>query len=189
MPRMSDADKQKSHARIIDAAARLFREDGIGATSVSDVMRAAGLTHGGFYRHFTSKEDLVVAAFDKAVDDMIAAMEATETASQRQDVKDDYISRYLSLEHANKAGNGCPLAAMGSEIFKYDGEIKDAASRAIDRTSALLDDPSDQQAPSGLAMIAMLVGTITLARLAKSENGALQIIDAGKSALEQLQKD
>ena len=61
MPRMSEAEKQKSHRRILDAAARLFRERGIEATSVADVMKAAGMTHGGFYRHFDSKEDLVSA--------------------------------------------------------------------------------------------------------------------------------
>ncbi|MGB0904935.1 MAG: TetR family transcriptional regulator, partial [Mangrovicoccus sp.] len=67
MARQSKAEKQKSHARILEAAAQVFREKGIEATSLADVMTAAGLTHGGFYRHFASKEALVAAAFHHAV--------------------------------------------------------------------------------------------------------------------------
>jgi AcrR family transcriptional regulator len=71
MPRVSNEEKQRNHNKIVDAAARLFRENGIEMTSVADVMKAAGLTHGGFYRHFGSKEDLISAALDRAVDDVL----------------------------------------------------------------------------------------------------------------------
>ncbi|MBT8476236.1 MAG: TetR/AcrR family transcriptional regulator, partial [Alphaproteobacteria bacterium] len=76
MPRMSAQEKQKSHERILKAASRLFRERGIETTSVADVMKAAGLTHGGFYRHFASKDALVAAAFRHAVDEVLSVVEA-----------------------------------------------------------------------------------------------------------------
>ncbi len=186
MARMSEAEKQKSHARIIDAAARLFRKDGIGATSVSDVMQAAGLTHGGFYRHFSSKENLIEAAFAKAVDDLIADMETSETETQREQSRKDYISRYLSLDHAKNAGGGCPLATMGAEISRFEGDIKSETSKAIKRTSLLLDQSSDRSTAHGTATMAMLVGIISVARLAETEDDALQIIAAGKAGLKRL---
>ena len=82
MPRMSEAEKRKSHRRILDAASRLMREKGIGSTSVSDVMKAARLTHGGFYRHFSSKDELVAAAFQHAVDDVVKGIEAARSETE-----------------------------------------------------------------------------------------------------------
>ncbi|MEL6618022.1 MAG: helix-turn-helix domain-containing protein, partial [Pseudomonadota bacterium] len=79
MPKMSADEKRQSHERILKAASRLFRERGIEATSVADVMKAAGLTHGGFYRHFSSKDALVAAAFGHAVDEVLSAVEAAPT--------------------------------------------------------------------------------------------------------------
>ena len=115
MPRMSEAEKRKSHDRILDAASRLFRERGIEATSVSDVMKAAGLTHGGFYRHFGSKEELVGAAFRAAVEEVQSELRA---ARQR------YLALYLSTEHLCDRAHGCPLAALGAEVARLDGDVR-----------------------------------------------------------------
>ena len=97
MPRMSEAEKQRSHSRIVDAAARLFRKRGIEATSVADVMKAAGMTHGGFYRHFASKADLVAAAFQHAVDDVVAKVEQADSPAGRAQVGCGHRSSPVSL--------------------------------------------------------------------------------------------
>ncbi|MDW3224329.1 MAG: TetR/AcrR family transcriptional regulator [Paracoccaceae bacterium] len=183
---MSEAEKQKSHARIINAAARLFRNEGVGATSISDVMQAAGLTHGGFYRHFPSKEALIEAAFSKAVDDLLAEWETAETEHQKEQAREDYLSRYLSLGHAQNAGSGCPVATMGAELATHGKTTKAETSKAIERTSRVLDPRGNVATDQGIATMATLVGTITLARLANSEDEAEKIIEAGKQGVQHM---
>lgn len=182
MPRMSEAEKQKSHERIIDAAARLFRENGISATSVSDVMQAAGLTQGGFYRHFASKEDLVAAAFERSADELLYRAEGRTAGEKRE----DYIAKYLSTGHVADPGQGCPFAANGSEVTRLRDCVRSEASDAIKRISAMLNSTKDKTADDGVATLALLVGTITLARLAQSDAEATQIVEAGKVAINRL---
>lgn len=182
MPRMSQADKQKSHERIIDAAARLFRRDGISATSVSDVMQAAGLTQGGFYRHFSTKEDLIAAAFERSADELLSKTEG-KTENQK---RADYIASYLSLGHVKNAGQGCPFAANGSEVNRLGDGVRSQASNAIERISTTLNGSEDKASDDGVATLAVLVGTITLARLAQSDAEATRIVEAGKVAINRL---
>ena len=121
MPRMSAAEKQKSHERILDAAARLFRERGIEATSVADVMKAAGLTHGGFYKHFPSKQALVAEAFRRAAEGLLSGAEAEAAPGRpaRAEPRARYVARYLSGEHVSDAGHGCPIAALGADLRPF----------------------------------------------------------------------
>lgn len=188
MPKMSEAEKRKSHIRILDAASRLMREKGIASTSVSDVMQAAGLTHGGFYRHFSSKEDLVAAAFTQAVNEVVADLEKASDVAEKAQARDHYIAQYLSREHIENRGQGCPLAAMGSDISHHEGATKDAAFAAIERMAGLLqpkDAPGDDQ---GLALMALLLGTVTLARLTNTEEDATTLLKAGITGADILQK-
>lgn len=180
MPRMSEAEKQKSHKRILDAASQLFRERGIEATSVSDVMKAAGLTHGGFYRHFDSKEALVSAAFKTAVDDVLKSVETAPPGQQHLAARADYIARYLSDAHIEDRGQGCPLAALGTELARQDGPVNEAAWNAVDRMAQALGTDDAPAMDRGYAMMALLLGTVTLARLAGSRAEAQSILDAGK---------
>lgn len=182
MPRMSEAEKQKSHERIIDAAARLFRRDGISATSVSDVMQAAGLTQGGFYRHFSSKEELVATTIERSAEELL---DRTKGATQSQ-TRAEYIARYLSLAHVKNGGQGCPLAANGSEVTRLGVGVRTEASNAIDRVSSVLNDTGDPQSDDGLATLALLVGTITLARMVQSDAEATRIVEAGRARLQRL---
>lgn len=187
MPRMSEAEKQRSHSRILDAAARLFRENGIETTSVSDVMTAAGMTHGGFYRHFASKEELIQAAFTHAVGGVVSSMESEDTRDEQDQSRRDYIATYLSQEHVQNRGLGCPLAAMGAELTRIGGSPKQAGAQATTRMAALLEDRSTSHADQGLAAMALLLGTITLARLVGSEDEAERTLDAGRTGIRLLQ--
>ena len=181
MPRMSEAEKQKSHKRILNAASQLFRERGIEATSVSDVMKAAGLTHGGFYRHFDSKEALVAAAFNAAVDDVLTHVETAPSGPKRLAAQADYIARYLSDEHIADRGKGCPLAALGTEISRQDGPVNDAAWNAVERMARALEAPDPHARDQGFARMALLLGTVTLARLAGSRTKSRTILEAGRT--------
>ncbi len=179
MPRVSEAEKRKSHKRIVDAASRLMRENGVEATSVSDVMQSAGLTHGGFYRHFTSKDELVAEAFRQAAGEFLEVLGgASEKA--RADARDGYIDRYLSPQHVDDRAKGCPFAAMAAEITRLDGAAKRAASAGVGQLAEALQGEGDATRDRGLAIMALLLGTITLARLVDADKEAGTILEAGR---------
>ena len=104
--RRSREDKAETHRRIVDAAARLFRARGIAEVSVADVMEAVGMTVGGFYRHFDSKEDLVAAAIERASLETVA-----RGAKQAPTAR---VAAYLSMDHRDHPEGGCPIAAYNS---------------------------------------------------------------------------
>lgn len=189
MPRMSADEKRKSHERILKAASRLFRERGIEATSVADVMKAAGLTHGGFYRHFPSKEALVAAAFGHAVDDVLSVVEAASPGSEHAAARDQYIASYLSARHVEDRGQGCPLAAMGAEIAHLQGTAEIEASETVERMARLLTPDNSRTTKQGLATMALLLGTITLARLAKTTELSEMVLDAGERGTHLLEQN
>lgn len=186
MPRVSKEEKQRSRDRILDAASKLTREKGIDASSVADIMNFAGLTHGGFYRHFASKDELVASGFRHAVDEAVAAIEQELPGEQRRVAKQTYIDRYLSLEHLQAHTDGCPIAALASEIIRKDGRTKSEGSDAVKRVSTLLDDQVGSV--SGEVVLAMLVGSITLARLLEANEEAETLLEATRFAIETLQK-
>lgn len=185
MPRMSEAEKRKSHKRILDEAARIFRERGAEATSVSDVMQAAGLTHGGFYRHFKSKDDLVAAAFKNAVDDVLAEMESAGSAEEKTAARESYIDTYLSPRHVENRGEGCPLAALAGELSRGEEMVRQEGYAALDRVSRLLS--QEKEPAQGIAMLALMLGTVTLARFADSRETAKSVLDAGQKGVDLIQ--
>jgi TetR/AcrR family transcriptional repressor of nem operon len=184
---MSEAEKQRSHKRILDAAARLFRENGIEATSVADVMNAAGMTHGGFYRHFSSKEDLVAAAFRHAVHGVVASIEEDTSTKGRAREIEDYIENYLSEEHVNNLGKGCPLATLGAELARAGQGPLHEGAEASSRMADLLGQPDNGDAARGLALMALLMGTVTLARLAEDPEDSRRTLEAGRTGIALLQ--
>ncbi len=188
MPRVSEAEKQRSHSKILDSAARLFRENGIEATSVADVMKAAGMTHGGFYRHFASKEELVADAFRHAVDGVVDRIERETTIAGKARETDAYIETYLSDTHVHEWGKGCPLAAMGVEIARAGGETLQEGAEASKRMAGILQRPDDANGEQGLASMAIMMGAVTLARLAKTKDEADLALKAGREGLSLLRE-
>ncbi|MBG6178147.1 TetR/AcrR family transcriptional repressor of nem operon [Labrenzia sp. EL_208] len=184
---MSEAEKRKTHKRILEQAARIFREKGTETTSVSDVMQAAGLTHGGFYRHFKSKDDLVVAAFRNAVDGVLADMEDAASDEEREKAREAYIDTYLSLCHVDNRGEGCPLAALAGELSRGQVGGRREGCDAMHRVSQQLKQAEDTA--QGIATLALMLGTVTLARLAENVNVADCVLDAGRNGVELIQRD
>lgn len=187
MPRMSEAEKRKSHIRILDAASQLMRKKGVASTSVSDVMQAAGLTHGGFYRHFGSKEELVETAFRLGVDTALKRLESTQTVGERAAALNTYIDEYLSLEHVRNDQQGCVLAALAAEAARDEGMIKEAASQAVARVisaiaNALGDQARDDRSVSTM-VFASLMGTVSLARVTVNQDEQNVILKSGREAV------
>jgi len=123
--------KSETHARIIDAAARSFRKHGSEGQGVARLMKDVGMTHGGFYRHFESKEDLLVDAitrgFQDTADGMIAAAAKAPQGEQLRTI----IERYLSLEHLEDPGGGCVLSTLASEIARQRPTVRARINAAM----------------------------------------------------------
>lgn len=193
MPRMSEAEKAKSRQRILDAAAATVRREGVEATSVGDVMKAAGLTHGGFYRHFASKEDLIAAAIEHATEGVLADRETKSLQAPREAAL-DYVADYLSDDHLHHRETGCPLAAIAGEAIREDGPIREAGIRAARRTARLLSGESDNGregsgADIGYVNLSILIGSIVLARLSKDDSEADDILRAAQKAIRLIHKE
>lgn len=116
--RYSPEHKARNREKILSMAARSFREHGGDTSGIGTVMKKVGLTKGGFYRHFESKDDLFVEAVARAFDEMGTGMlEAAKSAPEGQALR-AIIERYLSIGHANSPGIGCVLAALGPELAR-----------------------------------------------------------------------
>jgi TetR/AcrR family transcriptional regulator, transcriptional repressor for nem operon len=116
--RYSQEHKARNREKILSMAARSFREHGGDTSGIGTVMKKVGLTKGGFYRHFASKDDLFVEAVARAFEEMGSGMlEAAKSAPEGQALR-TIIERYLSTGHANSPGMGCVLAALGPELAR-----------------------------------------------------------------------
>ncbi len=130
--RYSIEHKAQNHENILSVAARSFRENGGDSSGIGTVMRKVGLTKGGFYRHFQSKDDLFVEAVARAFDEMGRSMvEVAESAPEGQALR-AMIERYLSTRHANSPGTGCVLSALGPELARKPLAVRKRIEAALD---------------------------------------------------------
>jgi TetR/AcrR family transcriptional repressor of nem operon len=157
-----------NHDRIVQGAARLLRERGVRSTSVADAMNAAGMTHGGFYRHFKNKDDLVVEALRSAFNDFASPLELRQQIESPQAVAAEYKALYLSPEHVANPGYGCPMPALGSELAREADPVKAEFAVGLRRVLAALSaagvGSAEERRNAALQEIAKLVGAVVLAR-------------------------
>jgi TetR/AcrR family transcriptional repressor of nem operon len=116
--RYSPEHKAHNHENILSVAARSFREHGADSSGIGTVMKKVGLTKGGFYRHFKSKDDLFVEAVARALDETGRGMVEVAKAAPEGQALRAIIERYLSTGHANSPGTGCVRAALGPELSR-----------------------------------------------------------------------
>src|ERR1700755_81112 len=105
----------RKHARILEQASILFREHGFSGVSVSEIMKATGLTHGAFYNHFESKEDLISKSIEEA---SAKALDAMKEGTASGEPMTQYVDGYITEQHRDDRGNGCLMAALASEIAR-----------------------------------------------------------------------
>ena len=165
--RRTRQETARSRERIVAAAARMVRAQGIDALSVVDVMRAAGMTHGGFYRHFPSKEALVSEALDAAFDDVPDALTPKGDLPPRRALE-AYVARYLEEGHLDHPEIGCPVAALGSDVMRASRAARDAFAR---RTEQMIDVVADGMGPArgvprdnAIRLLTSMIGAVVLAR-------------------------
>jgi TetR/AcrR family transcriptional regulator, transcriptional repressor for nem operon len=183
--RVTQHEMDASHDRIVEGAARLFRERGVRATSVADAMNAAGLTHGGFYRHFKTKDDLVVESLRLAFDSFTAPLESRQELEPADQVAADFKALYLSDEHVANPGLGCPMPALGGELARESAQVKTEFSVGLKRVlNALARSHAGtdlERQDAAARELAMLVGAIVLARASDGEMGA-KLLDACRAS-------
>jgi TetR/AcrR family transcriptional repressor of nem operon len=169
MKRTTTRSKEATHDRIVDAAARAIRRSGYNGTGVADIMKDAGLTHGGFYAHFPSREAMLAEAADRAGCESVAAMERIAASFPPRQALRAMMQAYLSKEHINGIETGCAAAALGSEMPRQAPEVRRAATRRIKEMIDLVARQSpDWGQPSAhvhaLFTVATMVGALVLAR-------------------------
>ena len=170
----------ETRKRIVRAAARKFREQGIVATGLNDLMKAAGLTHGGFYKHFESKDQLVAEACADAVDAAIAGM-----GMEAQPTINAATAAYLSTRHRDDPASGCPLAAIGSELSRTDQKTREAATEGFKRLVAVLVGKSKTQNARRRALVAVatMIGAVTMSRVVTDPGLSAEILSAAEKSL------
>ncbi len=169
MRRTTPGRKETTHERIVDAAARAIRRSGYAGTGVADIMKEAGLTHGGFYAHFASREAMLAEAVDRAGAESVAAGARIAAALPPEQVLPAMLRAYLSKEHVEAVETGCGVAALCSETPRQAPEVRRAATRRIKEMIDLVARQSpDWGQPAAheqaLVTVATMVGALVLAR-------------------------
>jgi TetR/AcrR family transcriptional regulator, transcriptional repressor for nem operon len=176
--RITTQQREENRARIVAVASKLFRENGFDGIGVAELMKNAGMTHGGFYNHFGSKEELESAACDLAFEKAIARISAAakDTQEARRSAYVEHVADYLS-PRARDAAGGCPMVSLGSEVFKRGTQVRrgfgSGVSRYIDAISALIARPRRSRARTredAIATLALLVGGLLLARTVRENS-------------------
>ena len=178
--RKSREEAAETRKRIVNAAANEFREKGIVATGLADLMKAAGLTHGGFYKHFESKDQLIAEAFAQAVEEAIGGMEGQPTI-------DAAVAGYLSIRHRDNPASGCPLSAIGSEAARTDDKTREAATAGFERLVALLVGKSKSRDARQRALVAAatMIGAMTMSRVVLDPKLSAEILSEAEKSLTQ----
>ena len=180
--KVSRIEAAENRERIIASAARLFREKGFEGVGVADIMADAGLTHGGFYGHFASKDDLIVQACARAMDESEARWTRRGAADARQPLQ-EIVARYVSARHRDDPGNGCAWAALGSELARQDGDVRATATAGLRVQLDVLEHSvkgrtAAERRRKALATYAAMVGAVMLARAVADPALSAEILDA-----------
>lgn len=166
----------------------MLRARGLDGAGVADVMQAAGLTHGGFYKHFTTKEEMIAAGLQHAIDDVVGPVEERLEGADAVKNAQRYLDAYVSEAHVFDTARGCPLAAIAAEAGRREGPVRDQAVDAFARTanilSVLASGSTSKDAPTamGIALAALAVGAVTLARVQTDPAAARRVLDAARQA-------
>lgn len=185
--RVSREKAAANRERIIEAAGALFREKGFGGIGVVDIMKAADLTHGGFYGHFACKDDLVAQACRRVMASAIASWEKT-AASDPEDAFGALLTRYLSPRHRDDPARGCVFAALGADAARSGSLVHDAFAAGLEPLIALLAEsaPGSSKAArrrKAVAAMSGLVGALLLARAIGKRDLSDEILDATRREL------
>ena len=186
--RKSKQEAAVTRQRIIRAAAAAFRKDGIAGTGLSDLMAAAGLTHGGFYRHFNSKDQIVAEACTAAGESLVEQLAASASEKSPQRGFSTIVENYLSAAHRDEPADGCPIAALGSEIARSEEGTRAAATQALLKFVDVIASQSGKTRPDvarrrALVAAALMIGALTMSRIVTDPELSAEILQDAKNQL------
>jgi TetR/AcrR family transcriptional repressor of nem operon len=172
--RRSAEEKAETRRQIVKTAGRMIRGRGLADTGVADVMAEAGLTHGGFYRHFDSKDDLAAAAVTEALASMRARLLTIAENAPPGKTLDAVIETYLTEAHRDRPEQGCVMATVGMEAQRAGGPVRAAYEDGITKLLALFTDQiaaptRKQREDRAQVVLSVLVGGLLLARALKHD--------------------
>jgi AcrR family transcriptional regulator len=184
MARYEKGHKDETRQRILDVAARQFRERGVSAAGLAGIMADAGLTNGAFYVHFESKEDLIRTVLDDA---LARREQVWRKLGDEEGGLEAVIGDYLSARHRDDPGRGCPTAAMVAEVAREPvatrSTFTDRVAAIIARIATKVKGPSAaQREADALAIYALMVGTLQLARAVNDKQLSDRILQSGAAA-------
>jgi TetR/AcrR family transcriptional repressor of nem operon len=186
--RVSRAQADQNRNAVIDVAGRLFREFGFDGIGLKDVMGAAGLTQGAFYKQFDSKEDLLVQASARALEKSQERWERA-AASNADDPLAAVLEFYLSARHSTERADGCPIVALGPESVRRGGEVRqefeDGIARQVDMIASWIgrDDP-EGAADKAMGVLCTMVGAVLIARVVQDPQHAARFLGAARRVVE-----
>jgi len=164
--RHSQEEKAASHERIVAIAAARIRESGTEQPGVAEIMRAAGLTHGGFYKHFGSREELIVEAVERALTD--SESRVPELTAGAEDPLAAFADAYLSVAHRDDPATGCGVVALGTDMPRVGGPAQEAYRAQVEHYLAHLEQllEGDDEATRARATVTLsaMVGAVMIAR-------------------------
>ena len=186
--RYSKEHKLETHARIVKKASVRLREKGAHGVGVADLMKEAGLTHGGFYAHFDSREALVIEAFADAMDRSTERWRKLAEQTPPEKRLATIVGTYLTPLHRDDPGHGCAVPTLGAEIARESPKTRKAFAakleQMIDMLAAQIPElPRKAARKQAMAVIATLMGTLVLARVAGNGDFSDEILGAGREAL------
>lgn len=202
MPRVSKAQTELNYRRILEVTSARIREVGVDKVSVPEVMAAAGLTHGGFYRHFASKDDLIArataTAFAQREEEYRTTVDShgmksgSDGETQREETYRSYLEGYVSEFHRDNPGTGCAVAALAFDAAHVKQDTSDLKGTYLDGIRRMVDDlgklatdgkevAKDRQRT--LVDLATMVGAITLARATAHDSLSDEILTAVRDSL------
>jgi TetR/AcrR family transcriptional repressor of nem operon len=186
--RYSREHKLETHARIVKKASVRLREKGAHGVGVADLMKEAGLTHGGFYAHFDSRDALVIEAFgyamDRGTERWRKVMEQTPPEKRFSTI----VESYLTPLHRDDPGNGCAIPTLGAEIARESPKTRRAFAAKLEQMIDMMADqipgvPRRAARKQAMATLATMMGTIVMSRIAGTGEFSDEILDAGREAV------
>ncbi len=187
--RVSRAQAEANRETVINVASRLFRERGFDGIGLKDLMKGAGLTQGGFYKQFASKDDLAALASRRAMES--ATRRWSSVAASSSDPLRAVVEFYLSADHRGETGDGCPLVALGADAARQSTQVRTPFQDGIEAHLQVLEElmpragdiRADEKA---MVVLSLLVGAVTLSRVMTDGDMSNRVLEAAVNEVKRL---
>lgn len=185
--RYSKDHKAETHERIVRNASVRLRERGAASLGVAELMKEAGLTHGGFYAHFASRDALIAEAFAHAMEQTTKRWRRRVDEAPAGKELASIINGYLSTTHRDDVGNGCALPSLGAEVHRENPKTRKAVAAKLDEMLEIISEQMPSSSAKGakreaIATLATMMGAMILARMAGTGEFSDEILAAGRQA-------